>query len=271
MIIKSSSSLKINLPITLLFLFSVCSTALLAQDSLATVYFYREGKFAGSFVGYDVMHNGTTIGRIKSNSVFTYQSKGGLQTFMATTEGASSMKIELAPGNTYFIECGLGVGVMVGRPTFRQATNTEARKKIEKINSVVANAIPANIQEVVQPNDTVRALQNLFQRKRKGGTARAAVFGVIAVASLVGIANYKQATVTINQGSAGSQVIPIGSSSPPAANFILAGFSAIMTITGITQTSKYADDKLEALLQVYKNGKPLPPIIKSKLKKKDFK
>jgi len=44
-----------------------------------------------------------------------------------------------------------------------------------------------------------------------------------------------------------------------------------MTITGITQTSKYADDKLEALLQVYKNEKPLPPIIKSKLKKKDFK
>jgi len=271
MIINSNSPSRTSVCITFLFLFSVCSTALLAQDSLAIVYFYREGKFAGSFVGYDVMHNGTTIGRIKSNSVFTYQSKGGLQTFMATTEGASSMKIELAPGNTYFIECGLGVGVMVGRPTFRQATNTEARKKIEKINSVVANAIPANIQEVVQPNDTVRALQNLFQRKRKGGTARAAVFGVIAVASLVGIANYKQATVTINQGSAGSQVIPIGSSSPPAANFLLAGFSVIMTISGISQTSKYADDKLEALLQVYKNGKSLPPFIKSKLKKKDFK
>jgi len=271
MIINSNSPSRTSVCITFLFLFSVCSTALLAQDSLAIVYFYREGKFAGSFVGYDVMHNGTTIGRIKSNSVFTYQSKGGLQTFMATTEGASSMKIELAPGNTYFIECGLGVGVMVGRPTFRQATNTEARKKIEKINSVVANAIPANIQEVVQPNDTVRALQNLFQRKRKGGTARAAVFGVIAVASLVGIANYKQATVTINQGSAGSQVIPIGSSSPPAANFLLAGFSVIMTISGFSQTSKYADDKLEALLQVYKNGKPLPPFIKSKLKKKDFK
>jgi len=207
MIINPSSPSKISLPITLLFLFSVCSTGLHAQDSLATIYFYREGKFAGSLIGYDVMHNGNTIGRIKSNSVFTYQSKGGLQTFMATTEGASSMKLELKGGNTYFIECGLEIGVMVGRPTFRQATNTEARKKIEKINSAVANAIPANIQEVVQPNDTLRALQNLFQRKRKGGTARAAVFGAITVVSLVGIANYKPSTVTINQGSAGSQVI----------------------------------------------------------------
>lgn len=243
----------------------------LAQDSPATVYFFRQGKFGGSFIGYDVKHQGNVIGRIKSNSVFSYQSPAGLQTFSATTESESSIKIELQPGQTYFIECGIALGVAVGRPVFRQTTSIEAKRKIEKINSAVASEIPAQLTEMLQPNDTVRALQNMFQRKRKGGGTRAAVFGAITIVAVVGIANYKPETVTINQGSAGSQNLQVGSSSPPAANYLLGGVSAILTISGFAQVSKYSTEKLEVLLDNYKSGKPLPKEIKAKLKQKDFK
>ena len=44
-----------------------------------------------------------------------------------------------------------------------------------------------------------------------------------------------------------------------------------MTITGIIQTGNYSEKKLDALLEDYKQGKPLPQTIKLKLKKKDFK
>lgn len=243
---------------------------LAAQDSTATVYFFREGKLGGSLIGYDVKHQGNVIGRIKSNSVFVYQSAAGLQTFSGTTESESSMKIELIAGQTYFVECGLAVGVMTGRPVFRQVGAVEAQKKISKIDKAIAAAIPATLAATIQPNDTLRALQNMFQRKRKGGGTRAAVFGAITVVAVVGIASYKEPTVTINQGSAGTQTIPVGSGSPPTGNYLLAGFSAIMTITGFTQASKYSSEKLQPLLQDYKEGKPLPPQIKSKLKAKDF-
>lgn len=119
-------------------------------------------------------------------------------------------------------------------------------------------------------NDTVRALTNLYSRKRKGGTARAVVFGLLDVASIAGTASYKPGTVTVNQGSAGSQTFTTSSDSPPAINYVFIGFCTVMTITGITQASKYSDEKLQVVLDDYKQSGKVPPDILSKLKQKDF-
>jgi hypothetical protein len=117
--------------------------------------------------------------------------------------------------------------------------------------------------------DTMRAFRHLFERKRKGGATRAIVFGILGTASLIGTLSYKPSYLTINQGSAGSQRIET-SSGPDAASYVFIGFSAIMTITGITQETKYSATNLESLLHGYKEGKALPLALKSKLKKKDF-
>jgi hypothetical protein len=240
------------------------------QDSLATIYFYRASKFAGSFVGYNLKHNGNIIGRVKSGTLLTYQCPAGVQIFSATTESESSIKVEVASGETYYIECGIAVGVMVGKPTFRQASAIQAKVDIEKLDKAIASALPSKVLESNQAADTIRALANLFQRKRKGGTTRAVVFGALGIGSIIGTANYKPTTVTINQGSAGSQIIET-SSGPPAINYVFIGFSAIMVVTGITQTSNYSTQNLDALINNYKEGNPLPAKIKSKLKAKDFK
>lgn len=240
-----------------------------AQDTLATVYFYRDGKFAGSFVGYDVWHNGAVIGRIKSNSVVAYRCQPGPQTFKAATEGETSIKLDIRAGQTYFIECGVAIGALVGRPVFRQAFSTEARKAISEIDAAAANSIPSSVVETTHPTDTVRALHNLFQRKRRGGTARAVVFGGLGLISLIGTVTYQPTTVNINQGSAGTQTIQLDSG-PPVGNYVFIGFSVIMVITGVTQTSKYSAENLNLLLDTYKQGNPLEAIIKEKLKKKDF-
>ncbi len=252
------------------FILSVNSLAILAQDSLATVYFYRGGKFAGSFVGYDLRHNGQVIGRVKTNAVITYRCPAGLQIFSGTTEGESSIKFETKAGEFYFVECGIAVGVVVGRPSFRLASPDQAKKEIGKIDKTINVPLPA--AEILPPHvsDTVRALTNLYQRKRKGGTARAVVFGILGTASLIGTVTYKESSVTINQGSSGSQVIPV-SSGPPVGNYVFVGFCAIMTFSGISQTNNFSAENLELVVNDYKAGKPLPQRVKRFLKKKDFK
>ena len=129
---KERVSYKRAIKTQLLFLFITFLGIgqLQAQDSLATVYFYRASKFAGSFIGYDVKHEDNIIGRVKSGSIVTYRSKAGTQLFSAKTESESSIKLTLSAGEVYFIECSLAVGVLVGRPTFRQASNLQAKNDI---------------------------------------------------------------------------------------------------------------------------------------------
>lgn len=242
------------------------SLALLAQDSLATVYFYKGSKFAGYLAGYDLRHNGKVIGRVKSGEVITYRCAAGLQVFSGTTESESSIKFETKAGEVYFVECGLATGVVVGRPSFRLASPAQAKKEIEKIDKTINVPLPA--AEILPPHvsDTVRALTNLYQRKRKGGTARAVVFGILGTASLIGTVTYKESTVTTNQG----QVIPV-SSGPPAINYVFIGFCSVMTFSGISQANNFSAENLELVVNDYKAGKPLPKKVKRFLKKKDFK
>jgi len=233
-----------------------------AQDSLATVYFYRGGQVAGFAISYDVKHENKAIGTVGVNSVVMYRAKPGAQIFKANTEGESSVHLNLEAGKTYFVECGIAAGALAGRPTFRQTFSEVARKKITSIDPVIAKTIPFNLVEVIQQSDTTRALQNLFQRKRKGGTTRAVVFGALGIVSL--ISTTKSQTV-----NAGGQNIDVSPDNTGA--YVFVGFSTIMVITGIAQTSNYSSEKLEALLADYRKGTPLPQKIKGKLKAKDFK
>jgi hypothetical protein len=117
--------------------------------------------------------------------------------------------------------------------------------------------------------DTIKALRHLYKRKKNGGTARAIVFGILGASSLVGTLSYQPSYVTINQGSAGSQRFET-SSPPGAAAYFFIGFSTVMTITGITQATKYNNTNLENLITDYNQGKTLPQSVKIKLKRKDF-
>ena len=233
-----------------------------ARDSLATIYFYRGGQVAGFAINYDVKQENKIIGRMGMNTVVKYLAKPGTYIFKATTEGESSIHITLIAGKIYFVECGLAVGALAGRPTFRQTYSEDARKKINSIDPYLAQTMPEEFAEVIQQSDTTRALQNLFQRKRKGGTTRAVVFGALGVISLISTTKSQ----TVNAGGQNIDVTPDNTGA-----YLFAGFSTVMCITGIVQTSNYSSEKLEILLADYRKGIPLPQKIKNKLKKKDFK
>jgi hypothetical protein len=252
--------------ILFVFLFALIANHLHAQDSLATVYFYRQAKFGGSFVSYQVKHEDMSIGKMTSGSAFKYSSQAGLQTFSAKTEAESFVKIDIKPGQTYFVECGISSGVLAGHPSFRQVSGAEAKREMAKIDLRLSRQIPDEALSQQGPReDSVRALSNLFQRKRKNGVIRAVIFGAVALGTAIGIITYKPTTVDFN-----GQTVELDSSPPPA-DYVLLGVSGALMITGIVQHNKYNVSKLDRILEDRKQGRGIPQEIKSKLKKKDFK
>ena len=240
----------------ILFLVAITSSA---QDK-ARLYLFRDSKFAGSIVGYDVYLDSVLIGRVTSGSVLTYSASPGLRTIKAKTEGESSITIDLKAGGTYYVEWGIELGVVAGRPSFRQVSASEAKAAISKINPQIAIAPEVDPQFAT---DTARALSNMFSRKRKGGVTRATIFSALTIASIAGTAaqsgsNSKINGVTIDNG-------------PNPANYVFIGIGTIVTITGFTQASKYNSGRLTQLTKEYKEGKGIPKEFKSKLKAKDFK
>lgn len=229
-----------------------------AQD--ARIYFYRDAKFVGAIVGYNVCLDSALVGRASSGSVLSYSSAPGLKTIRAKTEGESSLTIELKAGVTYYIECGIEIGAVAGRPSFRQVSASEAKAAVSKINPQLVMAIDVDPQFAT---DTARALNNMFHRKKIGGVTRAIVFGVLGLGSLIGTISQSGSSSTV-----GGATIDTG---PDPANYVFIGVCTVLTITGITQASKYNRGRLTQVVREYNEGKGVPNEFKSKLKTKDFK
>ncbi|GHN01167.1 hypothetical protein WSM22_26560 [Cytophagales bacterium WSM2-2] len=139
----------------------------------------------------------------------------------------------------------------------------DSTRALNKIEGLFANDSGQHRQ------DTIKALENLFQRKRKGIVVRA----VIGCGVIMGIILATATASTPHQSTTMSgtniyQTNPSRSSDPIKYFFIGAG--SLIVIKGIAQNSKYGSKKLKALVNDYKSGKPLPGHVKARLKPRDF-
>ena len=180
--------------------------------------------------------------------VLMYYAKPGDHQFIAKMESKSTALLTVEVGKSYFVECGVSVGIIVGNPTMRQVTSQRGVPAIAKINPNLkintAELGDFKMDETEFKKDTVRALSNLFERKRKGGKTRGVIFLIWGVAGL----------------AAGDPAVLPG--------VVTVG---VISATGFSQASKYKAENLAPLVKDYQSGKPLPPKIKKKFKEKDFK
>jgi hypothetical protein len=249
------TSLLLVAKLFLLVLFFATALQLQAQDSLATVIFYREAKIVGAAITYKLRHGETVVGEVKPGSVLTYHCAPGLQKFWAHTESKNFTIIDAKAGETYYVECSVGIGVLVGTPVFRQVRAAVAQPPLRKMTNqpdlVLKGADKPTA--VFTSVDTVGAVNHLFQRKRRSGTARGIILGGLGVYSLVSVASADDADTESGGGYAiGAALLGIG-------------------ITGFVQANKYTEDKARIVLEDYQNKKKIPAVVVKKLKKKDFK
>jgi hypothetical protein len=233
---------KYFLTISVLF----CSILAHAQE-YATVYFYRSASIKGAAINYNIYDDTVLIGKMTPGQVLMYYAKPGDRQFIAKMESQSTALITLEAGKSYFVECGVSVGVVVGNPTMRQVTAHRGIPAIAKINPNLKinkeQLAEFTMDETQFKSDTVRALSNLFERKRKGGNTRGVVFLIWGVAGL----------------AAGDPAVLPG--------VITLG---VISATGFAQASKFNGENLDRTVKDYQSGKPLSPKIKKKFKEKDF-
>ena len=101
----------------------------------AVVYFYRPKNFTGSMIGYKVrMDEENIIGRVRNGEKFKYKiTDFGKHEFWAKTESKTSVIIDVKKGQEYFVECGLSMGIAVGKPKMSLVENALGISEYEAI------------------------------------------------------------------------------------------------------------------------------------------
>jgi len=84
----------------------------------ATVIIYRKNSPSGWTVVYDVYADTKYMTKIQNNTYFATKLDPGLVSFNAQTEPPKvTASMNLEPGKTYYLRCGVSSGMWVGRPS----------------------------------------------------------------------------------------------------------------------------------------------------------
>ncbi|WP_205690193.1 hypothetical protein, partial [Caulobacter sp. SLTY] len=86
------------------------------------VVFFRPGKFAGSAVSYKVRTGPDlqqVLGTMSSGVYFTFEADPGSYVFSGATESKDAITVEIEEGETTFVEGGLAIGIVMGRPDLK--------------------------------------------------------------------------------------------------------------------------------------------------------
>ncbi|PTY03118.1 hypothetical protein DB347_22610 [Opitutaceae bacterium EW11] len=91
------------------------------------VYFYREKKFIGCAISYNVKEGDKIVGAIANGTYFFLFADPGKHTYTASTEASSARTLDIEAGKTYYVEAGIDMGIMAGRPALKIANEAEAK------------------------------------------------------------------------------------------------------------------------------------------------
>lgn len=104
-----------------------------AKPDQGLVYFYRERKFMGAAVSFNVKENNQVIGAIANGTYFFVFANPGKHTYTASTEASSARTLDIEGGKTYYVECGVEMGLFAGRPALKITSESEAKSVLSNL------------------------------------------------------------------------------------------------------------------------------------------
>ncbi|MEI6852315.1 MAG: DUF2846 domain-containing protein [Bacteroidota bacterium] len=105
-----------------------------ASKEPATVIIYRPNSPSGWAVVYDVYADEKYLTKIKNNTYFEAKLDAGNVVFSAMTEAPKvTLPMNLEPGKTYYVRCGVSTGIWVGRPSLQVIPETQGLKETSRM------------------------------------------------------------------------------------------------------------------------------------------
>ncbi len=93
------------------------------------VVFYRPGSMMGMALGCTVRENGVQVARLGSGKYFVVTAEPGRHVYTTQSEATDVLTMEVEPGETYFVKCRIGSGIMAGRPNISPSDAAEFAAK----------------------------------------------------------------------------------------------------------------------------------------------
>lgn len=97
------------------------------------VVFYRPGSMMGMALGCTVREGPQTaevqIARLGSGKYWVHQTEPGKHAYRTEGEKTDELNMEIEPGETYFVKCKIGMGIMAGRANLSPSDQAEFAKK----------------------------------------------------------------------------------------------------------------------------------------------
>lgn len=101
---------------------------------MGQVVFFRPSKFAGAAVSYKVRTGEglqTVVGNMSNGVYFTFQGAPGSYQFSGATESKDAITVEIEDGETTFVEGGLAIGIVMGRPDLKPSSKEAFEKALK--------------------------------------------------------------------------------------------------------------------------------------------
>ena len=100
----------------------------------ALIFVYRPHGY-GYAIGYNLFLDDEKVMRVKNRSASVIKVKDfGEHTLWAKTEKRKEVKINIEKGKTYYLRCGVGMGILVGVPTMELVEWSDGKYEYDKLN-----------------------------------------------------------------------------------------------------------------------------------------
>lgn len=80
------------------------------------IVFYRTGGLVGAAISCNVRENDALIGGLSGGKYFVVQAQPGKHAYTTKSEAKDTLNMEIESGETYYVRCTIGMGVVAGRP-----------------------------------------------------------------------------------------------------------------------------------------------------------
>ena len=104
-----------------------------AKEEKGLVIFYRLSNFKGKAIRFNINHSEGSLGQLLSGTFMYKYIEPGEHRFWSQAVSQDSITINAGPGKIYYVKGEVKMGLIAGRPQFKQMSESAALSDIERL------------------------------------------------------------------------------------------------------------------------------------------